>query len=87
VTRSADGRRIPLALDLFAWFGGWQDDDRFYALTRTRYENGFDPAKRDRTTGTLVSCEVPTGDCTPLRKVRATRSLVLPGSPDFTQVF
>lgn len=87
VTRAADGRRIHLALDQFAWFGGWQDDNRFYALTRSRYEDGFDPTTRDRTTGTLVSCEVPTRDCTPLRKVTATRSLVLPGNPDFTQIF
>lgn len=87
VTHAADGRRIPLALDRFAWFGGWQDGDRFYALTRNRYEGGFDPTKRDRTTGTLVSCELPTGDCTPLREVSETRSQVLPGSPDFTEVF
>ena len=43
VTHAADGRRIPLALDRFAWFGGWQDGDRFYALTRNRYEGGLTP--------------------------------------------
>jgi hypothetical protein len=87
VTRVADGRRVHVDLDRFAWFGGWQDDDRFYALTRTRHEDGFDPAKPDRTTGTLVSCELPTGECTPIRDLTATRSVATPGAENFVVVF
>lgn len=87
VTRAADGRRVHVDLDRFAWFGGWQDEDRFYALTRTRYEDGFDPAKPDRTTGTLVSCELPTGECTPIRDLTATRSVVMPGAENLDVVF
>src|SRR4051794_2293257 len=68
VTRAADGHRAALTLDRFAWFGGWRDDDHFYALTRPRYEGSFDPSEPDRTTGTLVACELPTGDCAALHE-------------------
>jgi len=79
VTRPADGSRIRLGTDRYAWFGGWQGDSRFYALTRTRYEDGYDPGKPDRTRGTLVTCALPSGQCATLRHVVGTRSVVLPG--------
>ena len=79
VTRPADGSRIRLGTDRYAWFGGWQGNSRFYALTRTRYEDGYDPGKPDRTRGTLVTCALPSGHCAPLRPVVGTHSIVLPG--------
>jgi hypothetical protein len=87
VTRALDGRRVHLHLDRFAWFGGWLDDVRFYALTRSRYEDGFDPTRPDRTTGTLVSCSLGTGDCTSIRDLTATRSVVMPGAANREHVF
>jgi hypothetical protein len=79
VTRVADGRRVRLRLDRYAWFGGWLGDARVLALTRTRHEDHVDPTAPDRTRGRLVSCSLRDGSCTTLRRVRATRSLVLLG--------
>lgn len=82
VTRPADGSRIRLGTQRYAWFGGWQGDSRFYALTRTRYEDGYDPGKPDRTRGLLVSCALPSGQCATITRVTGTRSVVLPGESD-----
>ena len=82
VTRAGDGHRVRLDTERFAWFGGWQADTRFYALTRARSEDGYDPSRPDRTRGTLVSCSLPSGRCATIRPVTATRSVVLPGASD-----
>lgn len=84
VTRPADGSRVWLGTDRFAWFGGWLDETHLYALTRSHYEDGYDPGKPDRTQGALVTCALPSGRCATVTPVTGTRSVVLPGA---THVF
>ncbi len=84
MTRPADGSRVRLGTDRFAWFGGWLDETHLYALTRSHYEDGYDPGKPDRTQGALVTCALPSGRCATVTPVTGTRSVVLPGA---THVF
>ena len=80
VTRPADGSRVRLGTDRFAWFGGWLDETHLYALTRSHYEDGYDPGKPDRSQGALVTCALPSGRCATVTPVTGTRSVVLPGA-------
>ena len=81
--RLYDEDGVPVPVDLghrFAFFGGWLDGQRFYALTRDTFENGYDPTAPDRTRGWLTTCSLRTGACRDAEGLVGTWRVVLPGS-------
>jgi hypothetical protein len=64
--RFYDREGSPVPVDLghrFAFLGGWLDGDRFFAVTRDRFEGGHDPAAPDASRGWLTTCSLRTGTC------------------------
>ena len=57
-------------------FGGWQGRDTFYVLARQHYRFNGDPGARDRSTGVIASCTLPSGACRTVTPVRRTESIV-----------
>ena len=60
----------------WAFFGGWQDADTFYVLSRRHYDYQSRPPGEDHSTGVLASCDLPSGKCRTVRPLTRTDSVV-----------
>ncbi len=78
---TASGVPVPVELGhRYAFLGGWLDGDRFYALTRDRHEDSYDPAAPDGTRGFLTTCSLRTGTCRDVEQLVGTRDVVVPAA-------
>ena len=74
------GKRIRVEFPMRAqYFGGWLPDGAFYVIGTARRIEGYDPDAPDPTSGRVVVCRLPAGDCEAGDEVPGMRDVVVPG--------
>jgi hypothetical protein len=75
------GKRIRVDFPLPAqYFGGWLPDGAFYVIGTAQRIEGYDPNVPDPTSGQVVVCHLPAGDCEVGAAVPGMRDVVVPGA-------
>ena len=81
ITDPATGARLDPEWDSrWRWFAGWRDADTVYVAIPRRFSYSWSPG--DRTRVRVAACDLPSGGCTTVARLRGLDGLVLGPGPE-----